>query len=93
MINLQALGIIIGFIMLLAFFFKFMNKLHTVTYGSARWLLIGLGVLVLAWGIYNYMGYRFQLWEPLSLDTYINALAEKLNLKDWLDSLNKILKI
>lgn len=92
MIPLDTIMIIIGLLSIIVVFYKWLHKISTVSMSLGKWFVFSLAMLVLAWGLYNYIGVKFQLWEPLSLDAWINALAERLHLKWLLDNLNKIFR-
>jgi len=89
MINIQAIIAIFTLLMLLAFLFKWLGKLSSASVSLGKWVVIGLGGLVLTWGIYNFIGSRFQLWEPLSLDKWLAELAESMRLDALYDYFRK----
>ena len=84
--------VLIGITGIIYALFKLWHGMGLGALSIFKWFLYGLGTLVVIWGLYNYIGSQFRLWEPLTLDIWIDQALEKLGIKDFIDFLNKWLE-
>jgi Na+(H+)/acetate symporter ActP len=75
----------VSILLLIVAIIGFISKLGGMALSLGKWVLLGLLVLVMVWGLYNTLGARLGLWEPLSLDRWLKPVTEPLNAAaNWL---------
>jgi len=63
----------------------FLSKLGGAAYTLGKWFLLSLLILVMVWGLYNTIGSKLGLWQPLSLDQWLKPITEPLDAAvNWL---------
>jgi len=91
--NLNIIFYLVTLVLILLFLFKLFGKISMVGLSIGKFIILGIAILVVIWGIYNYVGYHFRLWEPMTLDAYINAILDRIPpLERFLEWLNRVLE-
>jgi len=73
-LNLDVIMGIITIIGIIMVIFKILYATSGISYKLSKWLLLGFGLIILFWGMYNMVGKTFGLWDPLSLDAYLESI-------------------
>jgi len=80
--------VVISVILALLTLAKWLGKLSQAGLTLTKWFLISTAGLVMVWGIYNVIGQRLGIWEPLSLDRWLQPLYSAMEkFAEWLWSI------
>jgi len=77
--------VVISVILALLTLAKWLGKLSQAGLTLTKWFLISVASLVMIWGIYNMLGQRLGLWEPISLDKWLQPLYDAMErFAEWM---------
>jgi len=92
--SLGTFFIVISVIMLLLTLASWLGKLSSAGLTVTKWFLISIGALLMLWGLYNTLGQRLGLWQPISLDAYLKPFTDAVEqFVEWLwNALARLIK-